>query len=110
MNCGAQSWYDLVTPHTETFLATADQIDLTTMSETAVRPLIETMQGERDAIASFTAPICVSHAQTLLLGALDSYVQALEQQIDARSPSGNYSEYTRQYSLFLAWMRWLGVS
>lgn len=108
-NCGAQSWYDSVNPHVETFLATADRIDLTTMTASAVRPLIETMQDERAAIASFAAPICVSHAQMLLLGALDSYVQALEQQIDARSASGNYSVYTRQYSLFLAWMRWLGM-
>ncbi|MCC6803285.1 MAG: hypothetical protein IT319_10395 [Anaerolineae bacterium] len=108
-NCGAQSWYDTIQPHNDTFLATADQIDLTTMTASAVRPLIETMRAERDAIAANTAPICASRAQTLLLGALDSYVQALEQQIEARSASGNYSAYTRQNSLFLAWMRWLGV-
>jgi hypothetical protein len=68
------------------------------------------MQSERATIASFAAPMCASHAQTLLLGALDSYVQALEQQIDARSASGDYSAYTRQNSLFLAWVYWLGVS
>ena len=109
-NCGAQSWYDSIQPHQETFLATADRIDLTIMTESAVRPLIETMQAERDAIASFAAPVCATRAQTLLLGALDSYVQALERQIEARSASGDYTAYTRQNSLFLAWMRWLGVS
>lgn len=108
--CGAQSWYDSVKPHEDAFFAAADQIDLTTMAESAVRPLIDTMQTERATISTLAPPICASPAHTLLLGALDSYVQALEQQIEARSASGDYSAYANQNSLFLAWLYWLGVS
>lgn len=109
-SCGAQSWHDSIKSHVDTFQTTADQIDLTIMPESAVRPLINTMQAARDAIAALAPPICASHAQTLLMGALNGYLQTLEGQIAERSASGDYSASTRQFNLYLAWLSWLGVS
>jgi hypothetical protein len=107
--CGAQTWYSAVKPHVDAFYAAADQIDVVTSPPDVTRPLLDTMQTERDAVAAAETPQCAQQAQTHLLAALDSYRSSIEQRL-AGSLDTAMSEHTRQNTIFNAWVLWLGVN
>jgi len=107
--CGAQAWYSAVNPHTSAFYAAADQIDVVTTPPDVARPLLDTMQTERDAAAATETPQCAQQAQVHLLAALDNYRASIEQRL-AGSLDTAMSEHTRQNTIFNAWVLWLGVS
>ncbi|MEP7290128.1 MAG: hypothetical protein ABI835_00040 [Chloroflexota bacterium] len=109
-SCGGQSWYSAVKPHSDAFANAANQLNVTSTPPDAARTLLNTMQTERDSIAAVETPVCAAQAQTLLLGALDSRKQIFEQQLAGSNANTALSEYSRQNTLFKAWVQWLGVN
>lgn len=107
--CGAQAWHSAVKPHVDAFYAAADQIDVINSPPDVVRPLLETMQTERDAVAAAETPQCAQQAQTHLLAALDNYRASIDQRL-AGSMDTAMSVHTREKTIFNAWVLWLGVN
>jgi hypothetical protein len=108
-SCGAQNWYDSVKPHVDAFFVAAEQIDPRNTPAASARALFDTMNAERANIAAVAVPTCATQAQTVLFAVLDSDRQSIEEQF-AGGSNPAAAEYIRQNIVFMAWLRWLGVS
>jgi hypothetical protein len=107
--CGAQVWYDTVKARRAAFLEAAQQIDLN-MTTAAATNMLNIMQAERGNVAAAEVPACATMPQQLLLGALDSYYQSIQDRFAGNDAAPEFAEYTRQDGLYRAWIKWLGLS
>ncbi len=107
--CGAQGWYSAVQPHLDAFMTAANAIDPATTAADTARAQLDTMSAERASIAALETPACATQPQTTLLAALDSLTQSIQQRLAGTTDSA-LPEYTRQNTIFNAWVQWLGIS